>query len=121
MKKIANLPKLIKKVETIRQGYWKFQDGLVNSSYRTSIEDKFDVSLDLQHTEGSTEENDSNYKLSITPKYNFKHNVHTITFSGKDVKNLYNIIEERYNKYIEKLKKEDDCSFIESLNEFLEK
>jgi hypothetical protein len=116
----VNLDRLIKRIDKIRQGYWIFQEGLLDNSYKTSLEDKFDVSLNLQHKEGVTKADDGDYKLLIALKYNFKHNVHTLTFSGKDVKNLYNIIDGRYNKYIEKLKKEDDCSFIESLNQFLE-
>jgi len=119
-KEVIDITKLIERVEKIRQGYWDFQGGNINNSYRTSLEDKFIVSLEVAHKEDSSNASDSDYKLSVTPKYNFKHNVHTITFSGRDVKNLYNIIDGRYNKYIEKLKKEDDCSIIQTLNEFLE-
>jgi hypothetical protein len=121
MKEEVNLPKLIKRIEKIRQGYWNFQGSLLSSSYRTSIEDRFDVSLDIKHKEGSSNPEDKEYSLSVALKYNFKHNSHPLTFSGKDVTNLCKIIDERYNKYIGKLKKEDDCSMIKILNELLEK
>jgi hypothetical protein len=121
MKPSVDPDKLIKRIDKIRQGYWNFQEGDLNSSYRTSLEDKFDVSLSVENKEGLHSSDDNDYKLLLIPRYNFKHNCLPIKLSGKDVKNLYNIIEGRYKKYIEKLEKEDDCSIIQTLNELLDK
>lgn len=119
-KEVVDITKLIERIEKIRQGHWTFHNGNLRSSYRTNLGDKFDISLDFIHEEGSSDEDYDNYKLLITPKYNFKHNCLPIPFNGKDVKSLYERMNRRYKTYIEKLEKEDDCSIIHTLNKFLD-
>jgi hypothetical protein len=121
MKPSVDPYKLIERIDKIRQGFWTFSEGLINNSYKTGLEDKFDVSLTVDNKNGSPSQDDKDYKLLLVPKYNFKHNCLPIKVSGKDVKSLYENIGRRYNTYIEKLKKEDDCSIIDTLNELLDK
>ena len=107
--------KLIEVINQIKPGYWKFQDGLINSSFRTSIDDKFDISLDLKHKEGKDpEEND--YTFAISRKGEFD----PVIYEGKDARLLYKLIEVKYRIYIGRTE-EDKSSTKERLNEFLNK
>jgi hypothetical protein len=111
-----NFNLLAEKLSVLDINNWDAHLGWDRDSYETRPGNKFDISLSVNYKDRYFNADDKDYKLLVSSKLISE----PITFNGKEVKNLFGLIEEKYKNKLKSAEKKDKTILVQNLNKFLQ-
>jgi hypothetical protein len=117
MKDEINLDNIIEKISSVNANDWKTKMDFERGSYSTNLGNEFDISLSVHYKDKFFNADDQDYNLSISPNLgSFK----SVIFSGKRVKDLYILIEEKYIQRHKEVNNKETNTFLQKLRLFFQ-
>ena len=116
MSEEVNFNAFAEKLSALDIDNWDAHLGWDRTYYETRLGEKFDVTLSVNYKDKLFNADDKDYKLSVSSKSTSD----LIIISGKEVRNLFGLIENKYNSKLNSNEKEGKNILIKKLNEFLQ-
>jgi hypothetical protein len=106
---------LAEKLSALDINNWDTHLGWDRNYYETRLGNEFYISLNVDCKGKPSNFNDKDYHLSVSSSTS-----DPIIFSGKEVRSLFNIIEDKYNNKPKVTEKKDKSVLVQNLNKFLQ-